>query len=362
MSEEGMFRLSYPVTAKDYQEAILFQIKLGQQTFYSRLRYYGGSWGLLLLCIYFAVSRPQYSAAARFLPLAAAVILVAVTSYFRFALKSRSARMLARLERNNSFEKGYLGTHTLSVDKREVTLHYGNTNKKIPLANVSQMYTLDQVTLLIADAAIFDLIPNEALDKDGNREGLVEALRSANSTAQKKAIDRKKEEIEQENPRVLVTAAADPERAAQGKAAGYRWFYSTMGAWKGHPTICAFILLYGLFTFFTGMQQTIGILFIILGIYLNRQMLSAFTPLGIQAARRLVAQSQDDLMVDFYYTTPKELVSVVCGEDIRCLKADVTAKRKSRHYLLFYTKDKNMVVIPRSVLTKDQETQFYNLK
>ncbi len=357
-----MFRLTYPVTAKDYQEAILFQIKLGQQTFFSRLRYFGGSWGLLLLCIYFAVNRPQYSAAARFLPLAAALILVAVTSYFRFALKSRSARMLARLEKNGSFEKGYLGTHTLTVDKKEVTLHYGNTNKKVPLANLSQMYTLEEVSLLIADAAIFELIPNSVLAENGNRETLVEALRSSGSETQTRALKQKEEEIRKEEPRIFVTCPSDAERAAFGKAAGYRWFYSTLGAWKGHPTICAFILLYGFFMFFTGMQQTLGLLFIILGIYLNRRMLSAFTPLGIQAARRQLAERTDQLSMDFYYTTAKELVTIVCGEELRCKKADVVSKRKNRQYLFFFTKDQNMLIIPRSVLTKDQESRFYEMK
>lgn len=355
-------KLTYTITAEDYQEAIAFQLRLKQKTAFSRLRYWLGSWGLLAVAIYFGVTRSAYSLPARILPAVAAAGMLLVVSWMRFHVDRRAARQLRRYLSSGAFDEGFLGFHTLSVRKDTILLEYGRSSHRILCRQVEDLHRCQQTSFLFAGGVIFDVIPNAVLDRDGCREKLVETIRNNLLEMQREQTGQRRAAIEAEFPHTLCVCGADRERTARGLAAGYRMYYSTMAAWKGHQTICMLILLYGLFTFFAGLDRTIGLLFIVIGLSLNRRLLAAVSPLGLSTARQTLSEQGRGLLCeDFFYTTDQELVSISFGQEVRCNKQDVTAMRETRAFLIFYTKTQQMVVVHKAACSEEELTRFRHL-
>lgn len=356
-------KLSYTVTAEEYQQAVAFQIHLKQKTLFSRLRYWVGSWGLLLLAVYFALFRPQYTPLMRILPVAVAALMLAVASGIRFSVQYRAKRTLEKYVKAGVLNEGFLGLHMLSVRKDTILVEYGRTSQKIFCRQVENLYRDEKASYLMAGGVIFDIIPNAVLEQDGNRETLTELIRNNILELQQRQSELQREKIEAEAPLTYCSCAADRERTARGMAAGYRKYYHTVGAWKGHQTICAVILVYGVGTFFSGLDKTIGLLFIVIGLMLNRRVLVAFSPLALATARKsLQEQGYGTMADDFFYTTDREIVTVTFGQEFRCNKRDVLEKRETKEFLIFYTKDQKMAVIHKAAI-KDPEDliRFKNL-
>jgi len=356
-------KLTYTITAEDYQEAVAFQLRLKQKTLFSRLRYWLGSWGLLVVALYFGWSSPEYSLPVRILPVCAAALMLAVASYVRFGVERRAARELQKYIRSGALNEGFLGVHTLTVRKETILLEYGRNSSKIFCRQAEDLHRSERTSFLIAGGVIFDLIPNTVLDQNDTREKLVGAIRDNLLEAQREQSDAQRAKIEAEFPHTFCSCAADRERTARGMAAGYRMYYSTMGAWKGHQTICMLILVYGLVMFFAGLDKIIGLIFIVLGLSLNRRLLAALSPLALSTARQtLLEQGLGTLADDFFYTTDREIVSVSFGQENRCGKRDVVAKRETREFLIFYTSDQRMVVIHKAAFTAPETgSRFRNL-
>ena len=118
--------------------------------------------------------------------------------------------------------------------------------------------------------------------------------------------------------------------------------------------ICMLILLYGLVTFFAGLDRTIGLLFIVIGISLNRRLLAALSPLALSTARQSLMEQGSTLADDFFYTTDQEIVSISYGQEVRCNKRDVLVRRENRDFLMFYTKDQRMIVVHKAACTSPE--------
>jgi len=355
-------KLTYTITAEDYQEAIAFQIRLKQKTLFSRLRYWLGSWGLFLVSVYFGAARPEYPLTVRMIPAVIAALMLAIASGIRFSVERRAAGLLRKYVQSGALNEGFLGTHMLSVRRDTILLEYGRHSQKIFCRQVEDLHRCERTSFLMAGGVIFDLIPNAVLDKDGCREELIETIRNNILEMQREQSDVRRAAIEAEFPHTFCSCVANRERTARGLAAGYRMYYSTTAGWKGHQSICALILIYGLVTFFAGPDKTIGLLFIVIGFMLNRRLLTALSPLALSTARQTLMKQGSALADDFFYTTDREIVSISYGQEVRCDKRDVLEKRENREFLVFYTKNQRMVVIHKAAFTSpEQLTRFKNL-
>ena len=355
--------LTYRVEKEDYREAIEFQLRLKQNTLISKISYWVVAWGLVIICIYFALTRTSLSAFVRFAPLVLSSLMLAFASYLRFGIKYRSGKIMQSFEKTGTLEKGYLGKHKLSVNGEFLNLQYGNTNKTIKCSSVGDIYQGEKDSFIIADGVMFEIIPNEVLDRDGNREKLTEEIRCAIESEFSGESRSLEQRVEADQPRTLVKADTDMERSVKGLVTGYRMFYTTRDAWAGHQTVRMLILVYGIFIAATGLNVYLGLGFTLIGIFLNRQFFMTMSPMVYSIARKtIMGERTEKSSTDYYYTTDYELVSIDCGRVKRCRKSEIKTKRKTKNYFVYYTSNKNMIVIPRMIMpSANLDTRFEKL-
>lgn len=353
-------KLIYSVSHADYKEAILFQLRQKQKSPLTMLRYWVGNIGFFGLAVFFALSRTAYPPWLRIAPVVVAAIMLALGSYSVFALRAQADRLLKRYIENGTLDKDFWKPHTLIVSQDSLKLSYGGKTMKIPCTDAGAIYRGDSASLLIAEGAIFDIIPNDTLDRDSAGDLLTRTIRESVESLRAKQAKAISDELEKEDIKTICSGIGNVAQYEEGQLLGYRMYYSTLHAWKGSQTICIILLCYGLFMAISGLEVYIGLAFIVIGILLNRRLLTTFTPIArLMLRQQLASDGVEDGGTDYYYTTETELVSVVSGLTLRLKKKDIVAKRETKKFLIFYTDNQNMLVIPKTVFdTESQETAF----
>ena len=354
-------KLTYTITAEQHQEAIAFQLRMKQNSPYSALRYWLGNWGIFLASVGFSLLRSGFPLAVRLIPVVISGVLLVVTSVIRFSVDRQAAVQQRKSVESGAVNEGFLGTHILSVRKDTVLVEYGRHSQKIFCRQVEELRRGEKVSYLMAGGDIFELIPNEILDRDDCGEKLMETIRNNVVQMQQEQSEARRAAIEAEQPSTFCSCPVDKERTARSMAAGYRMYYRTNGAWKGQQTLRAVVLIYGLVMVIAGPNRGLGAAVAAVGLLLNRRLLTVLSPMVLSSVRRVLDKRGSELADDFFYTTDREIVAVSYGQEVRCNKVDVAEMRENKEFLAFYTKDQRMVVIHKAACnTPETLARFKN--
>lgn len=162
----------YTIAPHHYQDTIAFQVRLRRGKPGATLRYYATNGIFFLMAVYFCIARPNYSFVMRFGPLFLALILLSLTTMQRSCAPRVLRATVQRYIKLKILPQDFFSVHTLHIHGQELTISYAGKAQSIHLSQCSFVHGEDSVSFILGGGVIFELIPNEVLDKDHRRDTL----------------------------------------------------------------------------------------------------------------------------------------------------------------------------------------------
>jgi len=341
-------RLNYNITEELYAEVIAYQMRLHNNQKSQILKYWISNVLFCGFALYFMIVRTEYAWWLRLMPLLMAAVLLVLSTHKRVNLPKRAKAALKRYMRDKTLEAGFIGPHTLVVEKGMVRRGAGTSWTEVSCDEVGNFLDLEHSELMTARGVIFELIPRAVLDADGNREKLHRAIEEGHSDEAKNHMEARQEALSQE-AEDEVHWKVDEAAYIRGMVEGHRRYYRTRQAWKGSQTVRMIIFLYGVIVLCMRLNLYIGLAFVLIGILLNRQLLVTFSPLSYWVVRKQVEKirgMREDLGEEIFYVSEKKLTVLCMGETQSTDMEDISNWKTAPGYTFLYTKSGQMYVIP----------------
>lgn len=165
-------KLNYTITQENYEDVIAFQLRLQRSKKSSLIQYLITNGIFIMLAVYFFFTHPDSAWWMRFGILAMAVILLLITTDKRSCSPRKVRRTYRRYVRLHLIQEGYLGTHTLIANEKEIIQKYGEQTNTIETRRCAWVNGEKSISMILGGGVIFEIIPNEVLDQNDNREKL----------------------------------------------------------------------------------------------------------------------------------------------------------------------------------------------
>lgn len=357
-------RLNYTITEEIYAEVIAYQMRLHNNQKSQILKYFVSN---ILFCgfaVYFLVTRTDYAWWVRLMPVVMAAILLALSTHKRVNLPGRARAALKRYMRDGTLEEGFIGPHTLIIEKGMVRRGAGSNWLEASCGEVGNLLELEHSELLVARGVIFELIPKTVLNADGNRERLIKALREGYSDAASEhaeAEEAEKEAFSRDADAEVHWTVEEPVYV-RGMVEGHRRYYRTRQAWKGSQTVRMIIFLYGVVVLCMRLNLYIGLAFVLIGILLNRQLLVTFSPLSYWVVRKQIEKirgAKESMGEEIFYIKEDRL-TVLCMEQSQSTAiGDISNWKTAPGYTFLYTRSGQMYVIPDAAFPDVKERNAF---
>ena len=157
-------QLNYTITQEHYEDVIAFQLKLQRSKRRSLIQYIVTNAIFIILAVYFLMTHPESSVWSRLGVMGMAAAMLVLTTDRR--------RTYKRYVRLKLIQDGFIGPHTLLVDKNSVTQKFGDQSNTIEIKRCAWVNGENRISMILGGGVIFEIIPNEVLDQNGNRERL----------------------------------------------------------------------------------------------------------------------------------------------------------------------------------------------
>ena len=338
-------KFTYRVTEELYIQLILFQYK--NENRIKRILFIAGNMLFLVMGVYLILAKNAYSIWAR----TVIALMLGITA-LTFVLRQKTVGLRAKkavddLMKQQLLPADYFGIHTLVFNNENLQLSYHKSRSELSYMEVTDFVDQSDFYLIMRGKHIFEIIPKDAIQTE-DVEGITEKIR----TAKKRMKEQTVLELEKE----FISPCAkkiyweqSPEDYAKALAEGYRRYFLTTRAWlQGHQLIRIIILLYGIFMMIFNFSRVIGIIFVIIGILLNRQFIMAFSPLAVAITKHRLEQKCADgnydekscfLMQEGYMATYN------AGEVQRTEIEKINNCRWGSRYVYLYTSNNQMLCI-----------------
>ncbi len=167
-------KLNYTITQKNYEDVIAFQLRLQRSRRKSLIQYIITNGIFIILAVYFLIAHPESAWWVRIGVLAMAAVLLIVTTDKRSCSSGKIHRTYKNYVRLKLIQEGYIGPHTLIVNPKDhtITQKFGSETNTIELARCAWVNGEDSISMILGSGVIFEIIPNDVLDQNGNRERL----------------------------------------------------------------------------------------------------------------------------------------------------------------------------------------------
>lgn len=355
-------KINYEITEEQYVEVVEYQMRLRNNQPIKRLKFWLSNILFFGLAIYFCILRSDYSWLIRIMPIVMALILLGLSLYPRLKIKKRAEAAVKQYKSNGTLQKGYIGLHTLIIDKGIVKRHFANAWTEINCNEVVHLQKLKFSTILIAHNVFFEMIPNEVLDKEDNREQLESALLNGRDEVDLQIKQKINMQLLEEHIKIKLSWKVIKSVYIKGQVHGHRWFYLTRQAWDSNQIIRTIILLYGISQLVSGTNIYIGLSFIFVGLLINRQMIISMTPLSYVIVKQQLEKilgMKENIGEEEFYITQDELMAVFTGEIQKVKLKEISKIRKTKEYIFIYTNNLNMVVVPNQVFQSQKEKEMF---
>ena len=165
-------QLNYTITQEHYEDVIAFQLKLQRSKRRSLIQYIVTNAIFIILAVYFLVTHPESSVWSRLGVMGLAAAMLVLTTDRRSCSPGKVRRTYKRYVRLKLIQDGFIGPHTLLVDKNSVTQKFGDQSNTIEIKRCAWVNGENRISMILGGGVIFEIIPNEVLDQNGNRERL----------------------------------------------------------------------------------------------------------------------------------------------------------------------------------------------
>ena len=165
-------QLNYTITQEHYEDVIAFQLKLQRSKRRSLIQYIVTNAIFIILAVYFLVTHPESSVWSRLGVMGMAAAMLVLTTDRRSCSPGKVRRTYKRYVRLKLIQDGFIGPHTLLVDKNSVTQKFGDQSNTIEIKRCAWVNGENRISMILGGGVIFETIPNEVLDQNGNRERL----------------------------------------------------------------------------------------------------------------------------------------------------------------------------------------------
>ena len=165
-------QLNYTITQEHYEDVIAFQLKLQRSKRRSLIQYIVTNAIFIILAVYFLVTHPESSVWSRLGVMGMAAAMLVLTTDRRSCSPGKVRRTYKRYVRLKLIQDGFIGPHTLLVDKNSVTQKFGDQSNTIEIKRCAWVNGENRISMILGGGVIFEIIPNEVLDQNGNRERL----------------------------------------------------------------------------------------------------------------------------------------------------------------------------------------------
>lgn len=167
-------KLNYFITQKNYEDVIAFQLRLQRSKRKSLIQYIITNGIFIILGVYFLIAHPESAWWVRLGVLAMAAVLLIITTDKRSCSPRKVHRTYKNYVRLNMIQEGYIGPHTLIVNAKDQTIiqKFGNECNTIEIDRCAWVNGENSISMILGSGVIFEIIPNEILDEDDNRERL----------------------------------------------------------------------------------------------------------------------------------------------------------------------------------------------
>lgn len=355
-------KINYDITEGQYAEVVEYQMRLRNNQPIKKLKFWLSNILFSGFAIYFCILRTEYNWLIRIMPIVMALILLGLSLYPRLMIKKRAEAAVKQYKSNGTLQKGYIGLHTLNIENGIVKRHFANAWTEINCNEVVHLQELRLSTILIAHNVIFEMIPNEVLDKENNREQLESALLNGRDEVELEIKQKIDMQLLEEHVKIKLSWKVKKPVYIKGQVLGHRWFYLTRQAWNSNQIIRTIILLYGIGQLVSGTNIYIGLSFTIVGLLISRQMVISMTPLSyviVKQQMEKILGVKENIGEEEFYVTQNELMAVYMGEIQKVKLKEISKIRKTEEFIFIYTNDLDMVVVPHQVFQSKKEKDIF---
>lgn len=338
-------KFTYRVTEELYIQLILFQYKNENQI--RRILLIAGNTLFLVIGIYLLFAKNAYSVWTRIV----IALMLGITA-LTFVLRQKTVGLRARKAVDDLMEQqilpaDYFGIHTLIFNDENLQLSYHKSRSELSYMEVTDFVDQRDFYLIMQGKHIFEIIPKDAIQPE-DVESITEKIRTAKMRMKEQTI------LELEKEFGLPCAKKvyweqSPEDCAKALAEGYRLYFLTTRAWlQEHQLIRIIILLYGIFMMIFNFSRVIGIIFVIIGILLNRQFIMAFSPLAVAITKHRLEQKCEDGNYDeksCFLMQEGRMATYNAGEVQRTEIEKINNCRWGSRYAYLYTSNNQMLCI-----------------
>lgn len=344
--------LTYSITDDEYISVLKFQMELKNSK--NRIVKIVPNLIFLVVAIAFIFMKKDADVLIRFSPLIMALILNIITISTITNNDQRARKLLTKYKKQGIISKDYFSIHTMQVTQDRIAISYKGAHNEAKLVDISRIDIYKNIVMLISNGVVFEIIPKDVVDEHGSLTEMISLIESAKSQAEVIFEEKIFSEKVPENCIKSVKYTISFDEYISSMIKSYRLFYTTKQAWMGSQIINIIIFIFGVYALFSNIY--IGLAFIAVGLYLNRQLIVTFTPLcrNILVRTVLSTQSMASSRVASQYTltdTTIQIVNRFTANKVRY--SDIQSIRKDKDNIYLYTKEKNMLLIFKKVVSYD---------
>lgn len=336
---------TYRVTEELYIQLILFQYK--NRNGIKKILFIAGNTLFLVIGIYLLLAKNAYSIWTR----TAIALMLGITA-LTFVLRQKTVGLRARkavedLKEQQLLSADYFGIHTLIFNNENLQLSYNKSRSELNYTEVTGFVEQRDFYLIMHGKHIFEIIPKDAIQTE-DVKGITEKIRTAKKRMKEQTVLELEKEFELPCAKKVYWEQS-PEDCAKALAEGYRLYFLTTRAWlQGHQLIRTIILLYGMFMMIFNFGRVIGIIFVIIGLLLNRQFIMAFSPLAVAITKHRLEQKCADGNYDeksCFLMQEGHMATYNAGEVQRAEIEKINNCRWGSRYAYLYTSNNQMLCI-----------------
>ena len=142
-------QLNYTITQEHYEDVIAFQLKLQRSKRRSLIQYIVTNAIFIILAVYFLVTHPESSVWSRLGVMGMAAAMLVLTTDRRSCSPGKVRRTYKRYVRLKLIQDGFIGPHTLLVDKNSVTQKFGNQSNTIEIKRCAWVNGENRISMIL---------------------------------------------------------------------------------------------------------------------------------------------------------------------------------------------------------------------
>lgn len=351
-------KFTYRVTEELYIQLILFQYK--NENRIKRILFIAGNTLFLVMGVYLILAKNAYPIWAR----TVIALMLGITA-LTFVLRQKTVGLRAKkavddLMKQQLLPADYFGIHTLIFNNNNLQLSYNKSRSELNYTEVTDFAEQSDFYLIMHGKHIFEIIPRDAIQTE-DVESITEKIRTAKKRMKEQTVLELEKEFELSCAKKVYWEQS-PEDYAKALVEGYRLYFLTTHAWlQGHQLIRIIILIYGIFMIIFNFSRVIGIIFVIIGLLLNRQLIMVFSPLAVALTKRRLDQKRADGNYDeksCFLMQKGQMATYNAGEVQRTEIEKINNCRWGSRYAYLYTANNQMLCIANKGFNEEDKIKL----